>query len=378
MLAGLDSTLHDMTSEEFSLPGNPYVPQGDVDPGNILAGGFELPREEQGFEETGVQVLRRESTRRVPRVSYQPTIDDDELVERRRRILMGMLAYIPMELKEVISTEEMEYFGREDEYVKPTRFDIPNPELKANQMLFPEEIYGVGEEDQGIESVRRFRFDTMGRVLELVDERVFKQFAVALLWKHTVRILSELLGPVPKRLWRSGSDYDTGLTDEAVVRLNTQLENTTAVIEARFPSAGGREWKNWPKNFMMRPGFFPSVLRGDLGAYADLHLEAVQQGAITIDRAVQEIRRNMVAEPEEAEGYASPEEEGKEETVEAELTETPMKKLKASLLEAIRKEFPPPPPPPPPVPIEVRIVTDKGEGDAIRWAFGLALSYNMD
>ena len=130
---------------------------------------------------------------------------------------------------------------------------------------------------------------------------------------------------------------------------------------------------------MMRPGFFPSVLMGDLGAYADLHLEAVQQGALTIDRAVQEIRRNMVAEPEEPEGYASPEEEGKEEAVEAELTETPMKKLKASLLEAIRKEFPPPPPP---VPIEVRIVTDKGEGDAIRWAFGLALSlwvvYNMD
>jgi len=66
-------------------------------------------------------------------------------------------------------------------------------------------------------------------------------------------------------------------------------------------------------------------------------------------------------------------------------------KLKATLLEAIREELrnarlpaPPPPPPPPPAPIEVHIVQkeNEGTGDAIRWAFGLALSlwvvYNME
>ena len=115
---------------------------------------------------------------------------------------------------------------------------------------------------------------------------------------------------------------------------------------------------------------------------ASTHLEAVQQGALHVDRAVKEYKRSRVpaleAEPEQGGGYASPEDvpEGKEESPE----ENPLvAQLRASLLESIRRELPPPPPP-----IEVRIITDSSGGSkgTLQWAFGLALSlwlvYNMD
>ena len=192
------------------------------------------------------------------------------------------------------------------------------------------------------------------------------------MWKHTVRILSQLVYPMPEGLWRTGEDWEPA-ADDAYQLANQRIQDTVATIEAQWPSQG-KGWANWPKNFMPRPGAFPDQIRGNLGIYADTHLEAVQQGALQIDRTVREIKESR-PEPE-----AEPESEPEEAEEKAEVpSDSVAERIKNQLLEAIRADRPPPPPP-----IEVHIIQDKKDesGDAIRWAFGLALSlwvvYNMD
>ena len=53
-----------------------------------------------------------------------------------------------MELKEVISQQDMQWFGPRDFYIPPQRFTSTVFMLDPDDMVFPEEVWGVGEEEQ--------------------------------------------------------------------------------------------------------------------------------------------------------------------------------------------------------------------------------------
>ena len=154
----------------------------------------------------------------------------------------------------------------------------------------------MGEEDQTDEETRVYHYEALGKYLELFedDENMYRQFAVALLFKYTIRVLSELLGDVPDYLYRTGEDLreDPGWGAVESGRIQDQLADTVRLIEELWPG------DTWPKNFMNRPGQFPFRVMRDLSLMASMHLEAVQQGALHVSRKVKEYKRSHGAEPE--------------------------------------------------------------------------------
>ena len=96
--------------EEVPPPANPFL-LAVVDTGNIISGGFAAP-ESEGEDEDVVELRR--SSRTQAKVSYEETIDDDELFERRMKYLRNIMRYVPDELKEVISQEDFKWFERHD------------------------------------------------------------------------------------------------------------------------------------------------------------------------------------------------------------------------------------------------------------------------
>jgi hypothetical protein len=190
---GLDSDVELAPDPPAPLPTNPYL-FSVVDPENIIGGGFEAPALEEVDEE--VVELRR-STRKTERVSYEETIDDLDIVERRVKYLRNMMRYVPDELKEVISQEDLQWFGRHDEYILSTMVTSSiikknHPEFRSRNILFPADVFGAGEEDQTDEVQRKYIYDALGRYLEYFeeDENIYRQFSVALMWKHTCWVLS--------------------------------------------------------------------------------------------------------------------------------------------------------------------------------------------
>ena len=105
-----------------------------------------------------------------------------------------------MELKEVISQEDMQWFGPRDFYIPPQRFTSTGKYLK----LFED------------------------------DENMYRQLAVALLFKYTIRVLSELLGDVPDYIYQSGEDLrdDPGWGPVESGRIQDQLEDTVRLMRS--------------------------------------------------------------------------------------------------------------------------------------------------
>jgi len=334
---------------------------------NIIGGAVEPDYES---DDSDVQELRR-SKRGVPRVSYEPTVDDQELELRQKRIMNKILSYIPLDLRLPITSDEMEWFSRDDVYVTERQFDESDEAF--NNWVWPNELMRVDLSEEE----RRSQYQILEILWDVADDEIYKQFAVALMYKHTVKILCQLWGPIDEWVWKNGvepEDYSQAQRDET----GKLARECVDLIE--------EQWEyDWPANFMIRPHFFPYNIRGNLGIMAATHLEAVQQAALRIDREVEAYMEKHHPLMSEA-PYAF---EGVDEEKVGELGEAvEPNKLKATLLEAIREEIRgarlPAPPPPPPAPIEVHIVQkeSEGTGDAIRWAFGLALSlwvvYNME
>ena len=339
----------------------------EVDVANVLPG-FVAPDPEQPQDEDVVELRR--STRKVAPVSYEDTIDDDDIVARRVSLLQNIMRYVPQELKAQI-LDELQYFGAEDQYIVRDQFDCDS-ELKQN-LQFPADIWGVGDEVNAAEHERKSMYELMGVMLEQMDDRLYKQFAVALMWKHTIHVLSQLSYQVDDEIWRTGQ----GAQSDRVVQ---QLQQTAVNVNTLFLEI-------WPENFMEQPTAFPGKTLRNLGDYADRNIEFVQKGALQVDRSVREYKEENLPLAEEEEdvllpGPAGPEEELPEEKAGEVGDLSIATRIRNELLEAIRERVVPPPPPPPP-PIEVHIVQEKkGPDDNVRWAFGLALSlwvvYNMN
>ena len=367
----------DLTNKPMpAVPTNkpmPAVPQVDltnlptVEQDRIEVSQFNVlgDAEDDYSSDDSVQQIRR-SSRAVPKVSYLPTVDHQQLWDLKFEILGNILQFVPQSLKEDIA-EEMDEFGPDDYYIPQAAF--VNLGAVGDNFLWPAEMdghAGMREEE------RRDQFEKMSRVKELLDpdDSIYKMFAVALLFKHTIRVTCQMLdSSLPDWVWTSGNP--PLLTDSRTVTIREQCDRAALEVQAWFS-------EDWPRNFMARPVIFPFRVVSDMGIMANTHLESVQKGAAYLDRKVREYKDNYDAPPE-------PESDlGSEDEKVAQLPDETgdLRTLRNSLIQAVRDEMRAVPPSRPP-PIEVRVVQEaEGTGGAIRWAFGLALSlwvvYNMD
>ena len=232
-----------------------------------------------------------------------------------------------------------------------------HPEFRSRNILFPADVFGAGEEDQTDEVQRKYIYDALGRYLEYFeeDENIYRQFSVALMWKHTIRVLAELLGPIPGYIYKHGRALDKDPEWGPVVSgaIEDQLFNTIEAINAMWPRADpdhlgvvvSSKWEKWPVNFMVQPNAFPYRITNQLGTYAATHMESVQKGVLQITRAVKQFQRERGPPPPLEVEMPDDVPEGKEENPPANAL---VAQLKESLLKAIREELParfvPPPP----------------------------------
>ena len=340
--------------------------------------------------------------RRSERIRTQPqpmTYREATDVERERlemlknQITLDILQYIPKRIKvgQRDFDVELKYLGKKDAYLTPTNFYAGR--FRQN-FLLPAEIWAEERDDEEILDKLQLLEDMVDYFSEDVQEDVqvgfgdftsvksnfWQQVAVALMIKHSIRLICEGAG-FPSLLWKNGNAAFAGYD---MAKVSEKMESVVDGLQSRFGDG-------WPRHFIPIPKFLPTHFQVQLNHMAANTLGEVQDAAVQIHDLL--VANDWVNSRADYIVLDPPEDAVEDEPIVCErpqsgipaLEDEQGQQIRTSLRDLIDKQITVRvevnvPPPQPPVPGGSGSTKEKGHD--FKWLFGIALtlwlSYQMD
>ena len=314
----------------------------------------------------------------------------DRLNALKDTVLQNIMQWVPKKLKMEIFDNELMYFGIHDAYIHTGQFYAGN--LKG-RFILPAEIMAEERDDEQMldkleileEMVDYFSEDVQEDVqtgmlsVTSVKSSFYQQVAIALVIKHTIRLICEGAG-FPDRLWKTGEGAFAGYD---MAKVHDNMELVVGGLQREFG-------EGWPAHFINIPKFLPMRLPIQLNQMAGLTFNESMDAAVRVHELL--LSKEWLDETEVIE--LDPPSDVSEEPIVCERPqadipvledEAGVTQIRKSLRDIIdeqitlRVEVKMPPPPPPPVTGPVAV---KEEGYDYKWLFGILLtlwlSYQMD
>ena len=217
------------------------------------------------------------------------------------------------------------------------------------------------------------------RSVTSVKSSFYQQVALALVIKHTIRLICEGAG-FPSRLWKTGEGAFAGYD---MAKVHDKMEQVVEGLEREF--GGG-----WPAHFINIPQFLPTRLPVQLNQMAGLTFNESMDAAVRVHELL--LSKEWLNATEVIELDPPSDMEDEPIVCERPQAEIPMLEDEAGVTQVrkslrdiideqitLRVEVKMPPPPPPVAPAPVAVAE---KGYDYKWLFGIALtlwlSYQMD